>query len=157
MPEGIMFDMEMPWWEFIVRGTIIYCTLLVLVRLTGKRTVGQFSPFDLMVVMLLSESVSNSLSGGDTSLIGGLIVAITLIGLNVIIAFLTSRSRKMAEIVDGSAVLLGRNGKLFKDVLKKNRVSEEEVEQALREADCPLEKMKCAFLEADGKITILQN
>ena len=152
-----MFDMDLPWWEFIARGTIIYCFLLVMVRLTGKRTIGQFTPFDLLIVMLLSEAVSNALNGGDDSVQGGLISATTLIVLNVIIAVATSRSRKIAELVDGTPVLLGRDGKIFTDVVKKCRVAEGDVEQALREADCPLPKMKCAFLEPDGKITILQN
>lgn len=152
-----MFDMDLPWWEFIARGTIIYIFLLIMVRLTGKRTVGQFTPFDLLVVMLLSEAVSNSLNGGDESLQGGMISAATLIALNVIIAIATSRSRKVAEMIDGTPVLLGRDGNIFHDVVKKCRVAEGDVEQALREADCPLHKMKCAFLEPDGKITILQN
>jgi uncharacterized membrane protein YcaP (DUF421 family) len=152
-----MFDMELPWWEFIARGAIIYIFLLIMVRLTGKRTIGQFTPFDLLIVMLLSEAVSNSLNGGDDSLQGGMITATTLIALNVIIAIATSRSRKMAEMIDGTPVLLGRDGHIFHDVVKKCRVAEGDVEQALREADCPLHKMKCAFLEPDGKITILQN
>lgn len=152
-----MFDMDLPWWEFIARGVIIYCFLLVMVRLTGKRTIGQFTPFDLLIVMLLSEAVSNSLNGGDNSVQGGLILASTLIALNVIIAIATSRSRKIAELVDGAPVLLGRDGRVFTDVVKKCRVAEGDVEQALREADCPLHKMKCAFLEPDGKITILQH
>ena len=152
-----MFDMDLPWWEFIARGTIIYAFLLVMVRLTGKRTIGQFTPFDLLIVMLLSEAVSNALNGGDNSVQGGLIIATTLIALNVIIAVATSRSRKIAELVDGTPVLLGRDGKIFTDIVKKCRVAEGDVEQALREADCPLHKMKCAFLEPDGKITILQN
>ncbi len=152
-----MFDMDLPWWEFIARGAIVYLFLLIMVRLTGKRTVGQFTPFDLLIVMLLSEAVSNSMNGGDESLPGGMIIATTLIALNVILAVATSRSRKIAELVDGVPVLLGRDGMIFTDVVKNCRVAEGDVEQALREADCPLHKMKCAFLEADGKITILQN
>ncbi|MBB3224619.1 DUF421 domain-containing protein [Pseudoduganella umbonata] len=152
-----MFDMDLPWWEFIARGAVIYCFLLLMVRITGKRTIGQFTPFDLLVVMLLSEAVSNSLSGGDDSLQGGMIVASTLIALNVFFAVITSRSRKIADLVDGRPVLLGRDGKIFEDIVKKCRVAEGDVEQALREADCPVQKMKCAFLEPDGKITILQN
>jgi uncharacterized membrane protein YcaP (DUF421 family) len=152
-----MFDMDLPWWEFIARGAVIYCFLLLMVRITGKRTIGQFTPFDLLVVMLLSEGVSNSLSGGDNSLPGGMIVASTLIALNVLFAVATSRSRRIADLIDGRPVLLGRDGKIFDDVVKQCRVAEGDVEQALREADCPLHKMKCAFLEPDGKITILQN
>ncbi|GGY17249.1 DUF421 domain-containing protein [Massilia dura] len=152
-----MFDMDLPWWEFIARGAIVYCFLLLMVRITGKRTIGQFTPFDLLIVMLLSEAVSNSMTGGDESLPGGLIIATTLIVLNVAIAVASSRSRKIADLVDGRPVLLGRDGTIYDDVVKKCRMSAGDVEQALREADCPLHKMKCAFLEADGKITILQN
>jgi uncharacterized membrane protein YcaP (DUF421 family) len=150
-----MFDMSLPWWEFILRGAIVYLVLLVLVRISGRRTVGQFTPFDLLVVMLLSEAVSNSLSGGDSSLIGGLIIAAVLIALNLLAEFATSRSRKMEELLDGSAVLLGRDGKVFKDVLKRHRLADSDIEQALRENDCKLDDMRCAFLEPNGEITIL--
>ncbi|MES2742865.1 MAG: YetF domain-containing protein [Pseudomonadota bacterium] len=151
-----MFDMQLPWWEFILRGAIVYGVLLVMVRLSGKRTVGQFTPFDLLVVMLLSEAVSNSLSGGDDSLIGGLLIAATLIGLNGLIAFGNSRSRKFSEMMDGSAVLLGRDGQIFDTVVKKCRLSQADINQALRESDCALKEMQCAFLEVDGNITILK-
>ena len=152
-----MFDIDAPWWELVIRGAVIYIFLLVMVRVTGKRTVGQFTPFDLLVVMLLSEAVSPALTGGEEGILSGIIVASTLIVLNMLIAFATSHNRKLAELVDGVPVLLGRDGKIFDDVVKKARVAEGDVEQALREADCPLHKMKCAFLEPDGKITILQN
>jgi uncharacterized membrane protein YcaP (DUF421 family) len=151
-----MFDMSLPWWEFILRGAVVYLVLLVLVRISGRRTVGQFTPFDLLVVMLLSEAVSNSLSGGDSSLIGGLIIAAVLIVLNLLAEFATSRSRKMEELLDGRAVLLGRDGKVFKDVLKSHRLADSDIEQALRENDCKLDDMRCAFLEANGEITILK-
>ena len=151
-----MFELDVPWWELVSRAGLVYIALLLLMRMTGKRTVGQFTPFDLLVVMLLSEAVSNSLSGGDDSIPGGLLLALTLLGMNMLIALVTSRSRKIAELIDGTPVLLGRDGKIFDEVVKKCRVAAGDVEQALREADCPLADMKCAFLEADGKITILQ-
>jgi uncharacterized membrane protein YcaP (DUF421 family) len=151
-----MFDMELPWWEYIARAAIIYGALLVMVRVAGKRTVGQFTPFDLLVIMLLSEAVSSSLNGGDQSIPGGLLLAGTLIALNILIAWVTAHSRKAANLIEGSAVLLGRNGRIFTDIAKKHRVSEGEIEQALREEDCELKEMQCLFLESDGKITILK-
>lgn len=151
-----MFDMQLPWWEFVIRGLVVYLFLLVLVRISGKRTVGQFTPFDLLVVMLLSEAVSNSLSGSDDSLIGGLIVAVTLIAANLIIAVITTHSRSAANVIDGSAVLLGRDGRIFDHVRKASRVSESDIEEALREADCTLQDAQYIFLEADGNISILQ-
>ncbi|WP_426341501.1 DUF421 domain-containing protein [Pseudoduganella sp. S-14] len=152
-----MFDLDLPWWEYIMRGVAIYGVLLLMMRLSGKRTIGQFTPFDLLVVMLLSEAVSPGLTGGDDSVAGGLIVVVTLVALNVAIAFITARSKKAADIVEGTAVLLGRDGQIFKEALRRNHVTESDLEQSLREADCPREKMKYAFLEADGKITILQH
>ena len=151
-----MFDLSFPWWEFVVRAMVIYVALLAMVRLSGKRTVGQFTPFDLMVVILLGEGVSNSLSGGDESLVGGLIVATTLVLLNVAVAFATARSRNAQVIVEGRPILIGRDGKLFKETLQAEHVSVADFEQALREADCELKDMHCAFLEADGKISVLR-
>ena len=152
-----MSEMSLPWWEFVARAALVYLALMLMVRLSGKRTVGQFTPFDLLVVMLLSESVSPGLTGGDDSVAGGLILVVTLVALNVAIAFVIARSRKAADLVEGTAVLLGRDGKIFKEALRRNHVAESDLEQSLREADCPREKMKYAFLEADGKITILQH
>ena len=149
-----MFDMDLPWWEFVARAVIVYVALLVMMRFSGKRTVGQFTPFDLLVVMLLSESVSNSLSGGDDSIPGALILAGTLIALNVGIAVSTSRSKKIAAIIDGEPVLLGRDGKLYDAAARRAHVAIGDVEQALREANCPLGKMKYVFLESDGQITV---
>lgn len=151
-----MFDLHIPWWEFIVRGVVVYTVLLLIIRLSGKRTVGQFTPFDLLVVMLLSEAVSNSLSGGDESLLGGLLIAFTLIVLNLTVAYTTSHSKRMTDLIDGAAVLIGRDGKIFSKVLKDQRVGVNDVEQALREANCELSEMKCAFLESDGTISIFK-
>jgi uncharacterized membrane protein YcaP (DUF421 family) len=151
-----VFELDLPWWEFILRGFVVYVTLLVMVRLSGRRTVGQFTPFDLLVVMLLSEAVSNSLSGGDDSLLGGLIIAATLITLNGAVALLSARSRHMAAVFDGTAVLIGRDGKFFDSVVKRCRLAEPDLEEALREAGCARHEMQCAFLEVDGSISILK-
>jgi uncharacterized membrane protein YcaP (DUF421 family) len=151
-----MFDMQHPWWEFIVRATVVYLVLLALVRTTGKRTIGQFTPFDLIVVMLLAEAASGSINGQDDSLQGGLIGAATLVVLNLLIAVLTSHSRRADAVLEGTPVLIGRDGTIYKDVLLRERVPESDVEQALREQDCPIENMRMAVLEADGRISILK-
>jgi len=151
-----MFDMQNPWWEFVVRALAVYVVLLVLVRITGKRSVGQFTPFDLIVVMLLSESVSGSLNAQDESLPGGLIAATTLMALNLLLGFVSSRSRRVDSLIEGKPVLVGRDGKIYKDVLRRERVAEADVEKALREADCQPEDMRMAILEADGSITIMK-
>lgn len=151
-----MFDLSVPWWELIVRATVVYIVLLVMVRFTGKRTVGQFTPFDLIVVMLLAEGVTGSLSGGDESLPGGLVVAATLVLLDMAIAVATSRSRKVDAVMQGNPVLIGRDGVIYRDVLKRERVPVADVEKALRAADCDIEDMRMAILEADGNINIMK-
>jgi uncharacterized membrane protein YcaP (DUF421 family) len=151
-----MWQLTVPWWELVIRAAIVYALLLVLIRLSGRRTLGQFTPFDLLVVMLLSESVSNALSGGDDSIVAGIIAACTLIGLNLAVAVVTARNAGVQKALQGEPVLVGRQGQIFSDVLKKHHVPNADVEQALREADCDLQDMQCAFLESDGHISILK-
>ena len=152
-----MFELSTAWWELPLRATVIYAVLLILMRVSGKRTVGQFTPFDLLVVMLLSESVSGGLNGAEQSVTGSLLAAATLIGLNTVVALLTARSARLQTLAEGSAVLIGRDGRLFAATLRRCHVPRVDVERALREADCDLEDMKYAFLEADGDISILKD
>lgn len=150
-----MWQMSLPWWELVVRAATVYAMLLLLIRLSGRRTVGQFTPFDLLVVMLLSESVSNALTGGDESIAAGLISATTLIGLNLLVAATSARVVAIQTALQGEPVLIGKDGRIFSDTLRKLHVPEADVQQALREADCDIDRMQCAFLEADGRISIL--
>ena len=75
-----MWNTSIVWWEFVLRGIIIYVFLIVLLRLTGKRQVGQLSPFDLVLLLVLSNAVQNAMNGGDNSVIGGMISAVTWSG-----------------------------------------------------------------------------
>jgi uncharacterized membrane protein YcaP (DUF421 family) len=78
-----MWAISLPhWWEFIVRAVVVYLFLLVLLRITGKRQVGQLAPFDLVLLLVLSNAVQNSMNGGDNSITGGMILAATLVGIN---------------------------------------------------------------------------
>lgn len=151
-----MWQLTLPWWELIARGAVVYALLLLLIRLSGRRTVGQFTPFDLLVVMLLSESVSNALTGGDESVAAGLISATTLISLNLLVAAASARIATVQTALQGEPVLIGKDGRIFAKTLKKLHVPEADVQQALREADCDIAHMHCAFLEADGHISILK-
>jgi uncharacterized membrane protein YcaP (DUF421 family) len=159
LPEDMveMLMPSLPWWELIVRAVVVYVVLLAMVRLSGKRTVGQFTPFDLLVVVLLSEAVSNSLSGSDDSLLGGLLVAGTLVLLNAAVGLLASRSRKVEKLVEGEPVILGRDGRLFERAMARHRLSRSELEESLRQADCRLQDMSLAVLEANGEISIMKH
>ena len=77
------------WWEFVLRAAIVYGFLLVILRLTGKRQVGQLAPFDLVLLLVLSNAVQNSMNGGDNSITGGMILSATLVGLNSCVGWLS--------------------------------------------------------------------
>ena len=66
-----MWSLALPWWEFVVRGAIVYVFLLVILRVTGKRNTGQLAPFDLVLLLVLSNAVQNSMNGGDNTVLGG--------------------------------------------------------------------------------------
>jgi uncharacterized membrane protein YcaP (DUF421 family) len=151
-----MWNMSLVWWEFILRGLIIYVFLIVLLRLTGKRQVGQLAPFDLVLLLVLSNAVQNAMNGGDNSVIGGMISAVTLVGANWIVGFLTYRSRKLEALVEGRPEVLIHDGKLFQQSLEHAKLTRHEVMTALREAGCAsVEDVRAAFLENDGSISVI--
>ena len=82
-------------WEFPLRAVIVYVFLLVLLRVTGKRQFGQMTPFDLVLLLVLSNAVQNSMNGGDNSITGGMILATTLVGLNWLVGYATFRSKRL--------------------------------------------------------------
>src|SRR5256712_6820371 len=107
-----MWRAALSWWEFILRGLIIYIFLLLILRLTGKRQVGQLAPFDLVLLLVLSNAVQNSMNGGDNSITGGLILAVTLVALNGAVGYLTYRSKRLEGLIEGRPVILVHDGKI---------------------------------------------
>src|SRR6266446_6180742 len=106
-----MWNLSLPWWEFIIRGLIVYGFLLVLLRLTGKRQIGQMSPFDLVLLLVLSNAVQNSMNGGDNTVLGGMILAATLVAFNATLGILTYRSRAVEKWIEGEPEILVFDGK----------------------------------------------
>ena len=142
--------------ELLLRATIVYFALLVMLRLTGKRTVGQFTPFDLLVMLLISEAVHGSLVGDDASVTSGLIVVASLVALNFLVGFATSRSKQLESLVVGRPVLIARDGAIFEDELKRQNVSLLKFRAAMRREGVPRdEQIRFAFLETNGEITIV--
>ena len=104
-----LFHLSAPWWMFVLRAAAIYALVMVLVRVSGKRAVGQITPFDLVLLILIGNAVQNGINGGDDSLTGAAIMATTLIALNYGVAYVTSRSRRR---VSSSILLLILSGEL---------------------------------------------
>ena len=144
------------WWHFIVRAAVVYFMVLTFIRVSGKRQVGQMTPFELVLFLLLSNAVQNSMNGGDNSITAGAILAATLIGLSLIVGWLTRRSRKLEKIIDGEAEILIHNGKLRSHALEKAGLTQHELLAALREADCAaIADAHTAILETNGRVTVL--
>ncbi len=145
----------MPWWEIVLRGVIVFVFLLCLLRITGKRQVGQLAPFDLVLLLVLSNAVQNSMNGGDNSLVGGLISATTLVVLNYFIGVATYRSKRMERLIEGRPQVLIHNGKLFEDIMAKAQLTHHELEAALRQAGCAsMAEVHYAMLENNGSISV---
>jgi uncharacterized membrane protein YcaP (DUF421 family) len=151
-----MWTLAVPLWELILRALIVYVFLLVLLRLTGKRQVGQLAPFDLVLLLVLSNAVQNAMNGGDNSLLAGIILACTLVALNGLVGLLTFKSKKLEQLIEGRPEVLIHNGKLYEAVLHREKLTIHELNAALREAGCvSVEEVHCALLETNGHITVV--
>lgn len=152
-----LLEMAVPWWMFVVRAFVVYAFLLLLLRITGKRQVGQLAPFDLVLLLVLSNAVQNSMNAGDNSLVGGLISAASLVALNYGVGFLTSRSSHIERLVDGQPEVLIRDGKLFTQVMRRAQLTEHELHAALRQGGCTeVGQVALAILEINGAISVIQ-
>jgi uncharacterized membrane protein YcaP (DUF421 family) len=143
--------------EIVLRTGIIYLLVLVGIRLTGKREVGQMTPFDLTLLLLLSNSVQNAMTGPDTSLAGGITAAITLLILNYALAEYSGINRRFRRFVQGQPSLLVHDGQVIESHMAKEHVSMDELQRALREHGVGTYKdAALAVLEVDGSISVLK-
>jgi len=150
-----MWHTTIPWWEFILRGLLIYGFLLLALRLTGKRQIGQLAPFDLVLLLVLSNAVQNAMNGGDNSLTGGVISATTLLAVNAVVGRLTYKSKRLEKLIEGRPEILIHDGKLFAEVLEREQLTHHELNAALRTAGCAsISEVHYAILENTGQITV---
>src|SRR5947207_15893812 len=109
--------------EIVVRTIIIYLVVLVGVRLSGKREVGQMTPFDLTLLLLISNSVQNAMTGPDNSLFGGIAAAVTLLLMNYLVAELSGTNRRFRKLVQGQPSLLIHDGQVITAHMAKEHIS----------------------------------
>jgi uncharacterized membrane protein YcaP (DUF421 family) len=143
--------------EIALRTAVIYGVVLLGVRLSGKREVGQMTPFDLTLLLLISNSVQNAMTGPDTSLVGGVVAACTLLLMNYLVADLSGINRRFRRFVQGQPSLLIHDGEVIASHMAKERVSLDELDRALREHGIASRKeVALAVLEVDGSISCLK-
>ncbi len=143
--------------EIALRCTLVYFLVIIGIRLSGKREVGQMTPFDLTLLLLLSNSVQNAMTGPDTSLAGGAVAASTLLLLNFLIGRFSGTNRAFRKFVQGKPTLLIHNGEVIVDHMRRERVSMDELKRAMREHNIQdVSDVALAVLEVDGTISCLR-
>lgn len=143
--------------EILFRTGVIYLFVLAGVRLSGKREVGQMTPFDLVLLLLLANAVQNAMTGPDTSLAGGVVAAGTLLVMNYFVADLAGVNRRFRKFVQGAPSLLIHDGQVVAANLAREHVTIDEIERALREHGIGrMQDVSLAVLEVDGSISVLK-
>ncbi len=131
MPHSLVFDhmflLPLPILEKLLRPAIVYLVLVLLLRLFGKRELAQLNPFDLVVLLSLSNTVQNAIIGDDNSVTGGLIGAFSLLAINWLVVRVLFRSRKLTKVIEGRATVLVTNGQIDQRALQRESLSREEL------------------------------
>ena len=153
-----MWKLGTPALEILLRCLIVYVAVLVGLRLSGKREVGQMTPFDLVLILLIANAVQNAMVGNDNSLLGGLIAAGALLLLNFLAGRLGLKSIFVGRLLRGTATILINHGVLQVEKLRHEGISHEDLMGALREHGVgSLEDVRLAVLEVDGTISVLKD
>jgi uncharacterized membrane protein YcaP (DUF421 family) len=144
-----------PWWHLVIRATVVYIAVLLLLRLSGKRQIGQMGMAQFVALLLISNAVQNSMNGGDNSITGGLILAVALMILSYFFAIITYNSRDWENLIQGRPTLLIHHGVLLKHNLRRELLSLRELRVLLRKQGIHnLEEIEEAVLESDGFISV---
>src|SRR5512143_1658471 len=140
----------------IIRSLVVYVAILGALRLAGKRHVGQLSIVDFVLVLLVSNAVHNAMVGSDSSLAGGLVAALTLIGVNLVLTRFVLRHERLGALVEGEPTLLVRNGRVLEGQLAREGIRRAELEAAIREHGLADEKdCRLVIQEIDGSISVV--
>src|SRR6201984_3542570 len=151
-----MFVLGIPLLEKILRPILVYAFLIVSLRLSGKRELVQLNPFDLVVLLTLSNTVQNAIIGDDNSVLGGIIGATSLLATNFLVVRFLYRHRKLDQLVEGRADVLIENGKVRTEHLKTELITMAQLEAAARKQGfSSLSEVSQCVLEPGGTLTFL--
>jgi uncharacterized membrane protein YcaP (DUF421 family) len=146
-----MFQLPLPILEKLLRPVIVYLVLVLLLRLFGKRELAQLNPFDLVVLLSLSNTVQNAIIGDDNSVTGGVIGAFSLLAINWFVVRVLFRSRRLTRALEGRASLLVHNGQIDKRALDREALTREELMEVIhRQGFEGLHQVRRCQLEPNG-------
>ncbi len=150
-----MFHLHLPILEKLLRPVVVYLALVLLLRIFGKRELAQLNPFDLIVLLSLSNTVQNAIIGDDNSVTGGLIGAFGLLGINWLVVRGLFRSPRMTRILEGRSRVLIRNGQVDVKALKQETLTREELLEVIRRQGFEhIHEVKRCELEPNGGFSI---
>ncbi|WP_026615673.1 DUF421 domain-containing protein [Ensifer aridi] len=143
--------------ESVARGIAVYFVLLIVLRLSGRRTVGQMTPFDFVLLLIIAETTQQALLGDDFSIVNATLLILTLFSVDIVLSYFKQWSPKVALLLDGTPTVLIADGEIDDQALRRARVSIDDILVAAREQQglARLEEIKFAVLEADGGISII--
>ena len=151
-----MFVLGLPILEKILRPVIVYVFLIVGLRLSGKRELAQLNPFDLIVLLTLSNTVQNAIIGDDNSVTGGILGATSLLAINYLVVRFLYDHRKVDQLVEGRADVLIEDGKIHEHKLKRELITKEELAAAARKQGFDsLSEVRQCVLEPGGTLSFM--
>ena len=144
--------------ETLFRAALVYLFLTLLFRLAGKRTLSQVTPFDLVLLLIISETVQQAMIAEDNSMTNAALLVLTLIAIDIALSWLKQRWNWLDRVMDDRPLIIVQDGKPIEDRMKRERVSEGEVMASARHTQGVrrMEDIAYAVLETDGKISIIQ-
>jgi uncharacterized membrane protein YcaP (DUF421 family) len=138
------------------KTAVIYAFLIVGLAFLGKRALGQMNIYDLVVIIVVANAVQNAMVGNDTSLVGGLVAASTLLVLNKAVTSLLARSPRVEQVLVGEPIVLVTDGHLVEKNLRRQGITEDQIMEALREHEIDdISQARLVVLEADGTISVV--
>lgn len=143
--------------DSIFRGFAVYGFLLLIFRVAGKRTLSQITTFDVVLLLIISESIQQALIDSDNSVTNAFLLVITLVGLDITLSLIKRRSKRIARLLDGTAIVIIENGHLHRDRMEKERIEESDILSSARELQGleRLDQIKYAVVEESGHITVV--
>jgi len=153
---GEIFRLSIPWTHLVLRAVIIYIVFFIGLRLFGKRELGQFTTFDLVLVLLIANALQPAITGPDNSVTGGVIIIAILLIFNRAVAMVRSRWPWFDALIEPPPTVVVQDGEVSKAALDKEGLSETDVQMAIREHGVDkLSDVKQAVLENDGSISVV--
>lgn len=151
------FVLAMPWWHFVLRGIGAYFALLVMLRIVGKRSFGDMSTFDVVVLVLIGGTLRNTIIGPDNSFPGGLIAVASILVADRLLAWLCTRSTRLNRIVEGKPTVLVREGELVPSAFERVSLPEAAFRRALHTQGLEdIQTISTARMEPNGRITLIR-